>query len=92
MKPNVLHMQFSFPVSIHDVMTMHLYCFQVDYLGGRGGGDLGTVVRTVMTELIGQGMATRMNWEGRGKKIGFQRFKVAACAMCKSYFFKSIVP
>ena len=63
-----------------------VWVFQIDYLGKRGGSDLGTVVRTIMVEVLGQGISTRMNWEGRGKKIGFHKFKIAKCCLCKCYF------
>ena len=74
----------SFSVTI---MTPHythvqLFLLQIRYLGRRGGSNLGTATRVIMSEFMDKELAVNFNWEGRrGPKIGFSKFKLSSCIM-----------
>lgn len=50
---------------------------QVNRLSLLGGGDLKATVYRLMSELLGNGVACKLNWCGHRGKLGLAQFQLA---------------
>ncbi len=54
------------------VFTFYLFVYvQSRYLGSIGGKDIPETTRCIMHNLMTNALAVQLNFDGRGKKVGF---------------------